>query len=187
MIRENRRPLLAFALVATLCAGTLAQGVRSEALQGIVAAQVSQVVVVGARLAPVGEEVVAPVPVQHEEPPAAPAGNIPAPAAVKDSPGAPTQAGGRTHRRTDGETAQGRRGRADRTHPRPPDHAQSPGRPDHAGAQRSHREVPREPSARPPVHQHKAERKAERKAGRDAGGRYHRGHAPAPGKGQGQG
>jgi hypothetical protein len=164
VIRENRRPLLAFALVATMCAASLAQGVRSEALQGFVAAQVPQLVVAGAQILPKDEARVAPMSRQE-------------PAAV------PTPVAGESDEQTDVGTEKGKRARKDGTPRRPPahartpgrpDHSLTPGRPDHAHGQRSHSGGPRERSAQPPGHHRKAER-GTRPGHR---GRHHRDHRP---------
>lgn len=107
MIRENLRPLLAFALVATMCAFTIAQGVRSEALQGFVAAQVPQVVVAGAQLMPQRETDPEPTSSPGPRSPVAPVEVAPGPGTASKAPRVPSSAGD-SDRDDDGRPPQAR-------------------------------------------------------------------------------
>lgn len=184
MIRENRRPLLAFALVATVCAATLVQGVRSEALQVIVAAQVPQMVVSGAHLVPVGEPDAAPATVPQEELPAAAAPDAPAPAVLEQpSDPSPKAGGGRARTAGDEPEAAG----AVRGNARPPGHAQGVTRPDRTPGRRSHAGAPRHRAGAPAGHPRRAEDRGRGVARRSDHGRHHRhpgrGHDTVPGRG----
>lgn len=160
MIRENRRPLLAFALVAMLCAATIVQGVRSDAFQGFVAAQVPQVVVAGARLVPLPEETTPPAPPAHSAAAARSHVSRESLPTVEDPSTSPV--------------------RRERARGRPPVHAPAP--------PQAHGRRPR--TGPPPGHQAKAERnagrKTERRDQRDARrtdrGWHHRGPAPRRGR-----
>lgn len=189
MIRENRRPLLAFALVAVVCAATLVQGVRSEALQGFVAAQVPQLVVSGAQLVPADEADPAPAALPQEELPAVPAPEEPAPVVVEEAPTASPRGD------TDATDPEPEAAVAQRGHARPPGHAQSLTRPDRAQGQRSHTGGPQHRADPPAGHQRRTEARDENKARGDARrsdrGRHHRhparGHDRPHGKGAGKG